>query len=63
MKHLNVDTNIFDISSIGCKKWQRATQKYESILEPINEKISLVLKSKLCKHLDEPREVNKFFFK
>lgn len=45
------------------KKWQRAVQKYTSILEPINEKISLILKSKLSKHLDEPREIVQIFLK
>lgn len=49
------------MSSIGVKKWQRAVQKYNETLEPINEKISLILKSKLVKHLDEPREMMYIF--
>lgn len=57
------EINLFDVSSIGAKKWHRAVQKYTSILEPINEKISLILKSKLSKHLDEPREIVQIFLK
>lgn len=60
---LDTEINLFDVSSIGVKKWQRAVQKYTSILEPINEKISLILKSKLSKHLDEPREIIQIFLK
>lgn len=51
------------MSSIGEKKWQRAVHKYAGILEPINEKISLILKSKLSKHLDAPREIVQIFLK
>lgn len=57
------EINLFDVSTIGVKKWQRAVQKYTSILEPINEKISLILKSKLSKHLDEPRQIVQIFLK
>lgn len=57
---LLLDINIFDITPIGCKKWNKAMQKYQGILEPINEKIAVILKSKLYKCLDQPREVNKF---
>lgn len=52
---------ISDISPIGEKKWKRATEKYEKILEPIYEKISLILKSKLHKHLDNPKEIIQIF--
>lgn len=58
-----IEINLFDVSSIGAKKWHRAVQKYTNILEPINEKISLILKSKLSKHLDEPREIVQIFLK
>lgn len=52
-----------DISTIGEKKWKRATDKYEQILEPIYEKISMILKSKLHTHLDEPNEIIQIFLK
>lgn len=32
-------------------------------MEPINEKVALILKSKLSKHLDEPREIVQIFLK
>lgn len=54
---------ISDISTIGEKKWKRAIEKYEQILEPIYEKISLILKSKLHTHLDEPNEIIRIFRK
>lgn len=60
---LAAEINLFDVSTIGAKKWHRAVQKYTSILEPINEKMSLILKSKLSKHLDEPREIVEIFLK
>lgn len=41
----------------------RAKEKYDQILEPIYEKISLILKSKLHTHLDKPREIIHIFLK
>lgn len=57
-KYFIIEINIFDITPVGTKKWKRALLQYERVLEPINEKISLVLKSKLHNHLNDPREVN-----
>lgn len=54
---------ITDITTIGEKKWKRAMEKYEQILEPIYEKISMILKSKLHTHLDEPSEIIQIFLK
>lgn len=51
------------MSTIGAKKWQHAWQRYIAILEPINEKVALILKSKLSKHLDEPCEIVQIFLK
>lgn len=62
LSHL-VDTVISDISTIGEKKWKRAMEKYEQILEPIYEKMSMILKSKLHTHLDEPSEIIQIFLK
>lgn len=53
--------SLCDVSSIGQKKWKRATEKYEQILEPIYEKISLILKSKLHTKLDKPKEIIQIF--
>lgn len=39
----------------------RAKEKYDQILEPIYEKISLILKSKLHTHLDKPTEIIHIF--
>lgn len=60
---LHLDVVISDISTIGEKKWKRAVEKYEQILEPIYEKISMILKSKLHTHLDEPGEIIQVFRK
>lgn len=57
------DIGITDITSIGEKKWKRAMEKYEQILEPIYEKMSMILKSKLHTHLDEPSEIIQIFLK
>lgn len=59
----NLDVAISDTSTIGEKKWQRATEKYQRILEPIYEKISLILKSKLHTRLDDPNEIIEIFLK
>lgn len=59
----SIDIAISDISTIGEKKWKRAIEKYEQILEPIYEKISMILKSKLHTHLDEPNEIIQNFLK
>lgn len=58
-----LDTAISDISTIGEKKWKRASEKYEQILQPIYEKIAMILKSKLHTHLDEPNEIIQIFLK
>lgn len=58
-----LETAIADISTVGEKKWIRATEKYQQILEPIYEKISMILKSKLHTHLDEPNEIIQIFLK
>lgn len=60
---LHADIGIADISTIGEKKWKRAIEKYEQILEPIYEKLSMILKSKLHTHLDEPSEIIQIFLK
>lgn len=52
------EINIFDITPIGTKKWKRALLQYEHILEPINEKIALVLKSKIHQNMNDTRKVN-----
>lgn len=57
-KYFIIEINIFDITPVGTKKWKKALLQYEHVLEPINEKISLVLKSKLHNHFNDPREVN-----
>lgn len=57
------DVALSDISTIGEKKWDRATERYQRILEPIYEKISLILKSKLHTHLDEPNHIIEIFLK
>lgn len=59
--HFALDIAITDITTIGEKKWKRAMEKYEQILEPIYEKISMILKSKLHTHLDEPAEIIHIF--
>lgn len=61
--HFALDIAITDITTIGEKKWKRAMEKYEQILEPIYEKISMILKSKLHTHLDEPGEIIQIFLK
>lgn len=61
IKHL--DVAISDISTIGEKKWERATERYQRILEPIYEKISLILKSKLHTRLDDPNDIIEIFLK
>lgn len=38
-------------------------EKYEQILEPIYEKMSMILKSKLHTHLDDPKEITQIFLK
>lgn len=63
MRILILDLSLCDISTIGEKKWKRATEKYEQILEPIYEKISLILKSKLHTQLDKPKEIIGIFSK
>lgn len=55
--YLLTEINIFDITPIGTKKWRKSVLQYEHILEPINEKISLVLKSKLHHCMNDPRGV------
>lgn len=60
---IHLDISISDISTIGEKKWKRAIEKYQQILEPIYEKISMILKSKLHNHLDEPNEIIQNFLK
>lgn len=58
-----LDVVISDISEIGEKKWKRAFEKYEQIQEPIYEKISFILKSKIFTHLDDPKEIIQIFLK
>lgn len=48
---------------IGEKKWRRAFTKYEQILEPIYERIALILKSKLYNQFDNPKEIIQIFIK
>lgn len=48
---------LFDISIAGNQKWKEASNKYQAILEPINEKIAVILKAKLAKSVDKPIEV------
>lgn len=52
-----IEINIFDITPIGTKKWKRAQLQYEHILQPINEKIALVLKSKIHQTMHDTRKV------
>lgn len=58
-----LDVVITDISTIGEKKWKRALAKYEQILEPIYERISVILKSKLHTQFDNPKEIIQIFIK
>ncbi|XP_059611101.1 cytoplasmic dynein 2 heavy chain 1 [Phlebotomus argentipes] len=55
--------NILDIQPLGEKRWRSALMHFEKILEPIDEKIANVLKGKLHRHLDNPRQVVHIFSK
>lgn len=55
--------NILDISSLGLRKWQAARTEMERILRPIDEKIAIILKSKLNGHLANPRQMMFIFTK
>uniref|UniRef100_A0A1B0DN78 Dynein heavy chain, cytoplasmic n=1 Tax=Phlebotomus papatasi TaxID=29031 RepID=A0A1B0DN78_PHLPP len=55
--------NILDIQPLGEKRWRSALVQFEKILEPIDEKIANVLKGKLHRHLDNPRQVVYIFSK
>uniref|UniRef100_A0A1B0CJW6 Cytoplasmic dynein 2 heavy chain 1 n=1 Tax=Lutzomyia longipalpis TaxID=7200 RepID=A0A1B0CJW6_LUTLO len=55
--------NILDIQPLGEKRWRAALVHFEKILEPIDEKIANVLKAKLHRHLDNPRQVVHIFSK
>lgn len=60
---LSADLSLTDISTIGEKKWKKSIEKYEQILEPIYEKISLILKSKLHTQLEKPNEIIQIFLR
>lgn len=50
--------NIFDTTPYGRRQWQKAIEKFEHFLQPIDEKMALIIKMKLHNHLENPRQVN-----
>ncbi|EDW77285.2 uncharacterized protein Dwil_GK18215 [Drosophila willistoni] len=57
------DFNIFDTTSLGQAKWQKALQHFEQVLQPIDERIASALKTQLHQHLSNPRQVIYIFSK
>lgn len=57
------NVKLFDVSMMGVQKWKDASLKYQAILEPINEKIAVILKAKLAKSVDKPIEVTLLLMK
>lgn len=52
-----VDINVFDTTQFGAKRWKSAMFKLEVVVQPIEEKMALILKSKLHTYLGNPRQV------
>lgn len=59
---MSVDINIFDTTLYGAKRWKSAMFKLEVVVQPIEEKMALILKSKLHTYLGNPRQVLKYFW-
>ncbi|XP_067623203.1 cytoplasmic dynein 2 heavy chain 1-like [Eurosta solidaginis] len=57
------EINIFDTTSLGQSKWNKALQYFEQVLQPIDERIAAALKAELHNHLSNPRQVILIFSK
>lgn len=55
--------NIFETSASGQTKWNKALQRFDQLLEPIDERIGNALKVQLSQHLTNPRQVIFIFSK
>ncbi|CAD7084661.1 unnamed protein product [Hermetia illucens] len=55
--------NVFDTTAVGQKKWNKALQQFEQLLQPIDERIALGIKYELHHHLNNPRQVIFIFSK
>uniref|UniRef100_A0A1B0AQ10 Dynein heavy chain, cytoplasmic n=1 Tax=Glossina palpalis gambiensis TaxID=67801 RepID=A0A1B0AQ10_9MUSC len=55
--------NIFETSASGQTKWNKALQRFEELLEPIDERIGNALKVQLSQHLSNPRQIIFIFSK
>lgn len=51
------DINILDVSPFGAKRWKKAVNQFEIMLQPVDEKMASLLKPKLNNHLRNPRQV------
>lgn len=58
-----LDINIFDTTPIGQQRWNKSVKQLETILEPIDNIISTILKSELHHHLENPRQIVHIFSK
>ncbi|XP_055390537.1 cytoplasmic dynein 2 heavy chain 1 [Condylostylus longicornis] len=55
--------HIFDISSIGQMKWNKALNYFEQMLQPVDERIAMAIKGELQIHLNNPKQMMYIFQK
>lgn len=54
------DVNLFDISPFGQKRWKKTMLQMERHLQPVDERIAAIIRSKMQPYLDNPRQVKLF---
>lgn len=59
----HLDINIYDIGPLGQKRWYKAKKEFDYTLTQIDDKIAILLKGLIHKHLNNTRQVVYIFNK